>query len=388
MLQCSDCSAFFHRTCLSLRQHAYPGAVFRCADCLLWEARIPNHPEGIKIAGELVHLLSCRLAESTDKAYHSALNRFRRFVVEVLGLDLAHALPHKAGEAVPNILVQMFLVYSRHEYSISSLEMSLTALNNLHRSKGIEAPIQSREVQSIMHAIKREKGSLAHQPQPKASITPQILMLVLTFLDTLQVSDPRLPHSYLYIRDQVVFCLGYYGLLRRSEIIALKASDVAINKLPDGMKYIQITIRKSKTDQRGQGAHVCLAPITRHHVNLLLIFSKWMAIQTSLNPSPSAAFIPSYNRQQDAFLGHLSNGQALATRLKFYLQLLAEKFPFLGLKPEQFGMHSFRRGGTTDAWECGVDRELLKLHGRWRSEAINRYLQAPILMRLRATGTV
>ena len=88
------------------------------------------------------------------------------------------------------------------------------------------------------------------------------------------------------------------------------------------------------------------------------------------------------------FAGRLKNGQAPGSRLKCYIKLLDDKFPSVGIKPEQFAMHSFRRGGPTDAWESGVDRELLKLHGRQRSEAINGYLQAPIRMRLRVTGFV
>ena len=56
----------------------------------------------------------------------------------------------------------------------------------------------------------------------------------------------------------------------------------------------------------------------------------------------------------------------------------------IGIHLAQLGIHSFRRGGTTDAWKSGVDTELPKVHGHWRSEAIDCYLQAPILMTLRA----
>ena len=73
-------------------------------------------------------------------------------------------------------------------------------------------------------------------------------------------------------------------------------------------------------------------------------------------------------------------------RLRWYIKQLDARFPFLGLKPQLFAMHSFRRGGITNAWECGVDRELLRIHGRWRSDAIDAYLQAPTLLRLQATG--
>ena len=50
-------------------------------------------------------------------------------------------------------------------------------------------------------------------------------------------------------------------------------------------------------------------------------------------------------------------------------------------------MNSLRRGETTDAWENGVNKEMLKVHGScWRSDAISMYLQAPIDTKLKVTG--
>ena len=113
MVLCSECRCYFHRTCLGLRLHAYPGMVFACPDCLLWEAKIPHHPEGERLAAELVQLLASRLAESTDRTYSSALNRYKRFVVEFFGMDIAVGLPPQPGEGVPNRLIQFFLTHAR-----------------------------------------------------------------------------------------------------------------------------------------------------------------------------------------------------------------------------------------------------------------------------------
>ena len=61
-----------------------------------------------------------------------------------------------------------------------------------------------------------------------------------------------------------------------------------------------------------------------------------------------------------------------------------------GFKPELFVMHSFSRGSTIDAsaWEHGVDKEVMKLHSRWRSDATGKYLQAPIEIRLRLVSSL
>ena len=354
MLICEDCQGFFHRSCLGLGRFACPGSIFRCPDCLLWEAKIPSHPEALHLAAEVVHLAASRLASSTDRAYPSAMYRFKRFLLEVLQVDIHQGLPTSPGSVAPDGLVQLFLGHARHHYSISSLDLTLTALNNFHRSRGLEHTVYSIEVQGILQAVKKEKSQPQDQPQPKAGVTPQILQLLFTHLKSYS-EEPQSVHRLIFLRDRTAFALGYYGLLRRSEIIALQVGDVKINPLPGKGKYIEISMRKSKTDQRGQGAQVCLAPLSRHHIDLLSLFDQWSHVLSLLDTSPSAAFIPSFSKADSKFQGHLKNGQALATRFRWYIKQLDARFPFFSLKPQLFAMHSFRRGGTTNAWECGVN---------------------------------
>ena len=50
------------------------------------------------------------------------------------------------------------------------------------------------------------------------------------------------------LRDRALILLGFAGALRRSELVALTVADVA--RHPKG---IVLTIRRSKTDQAGEG---------------------------------------------------------------------------------------------------------------------------------------
>ena len=179
---------------------------------------------------------------------------------------------------------------------MSSLELTLTALNNFHRSKGVEHSVMSREVQGIMQSIKRDKAGPERHSQSKAGITPQMLQLLFILLEDSFVKGKGEVHAFIFLRDQVAFTLGYYGLLRRSEIIALKQFDISIRRLPKQDQYIEVKIRKSKTDQQGRGAQVCLAPISRHHITVLGIFQLWMQFLSRTDPNPNAALIPSFHR--------------------------------------------------------------------------------------------
>ena len=54
-------------------------------------------------------------------------------------------------------------------------------------------------------------------------------------------------------RDRALLALGFAGAFRRSELVALEVADLV--ETPDGLR---VTIRRSKTDQEGQGAEVAI----------------------------------------------------------------------------------------------------------------------------------
>lgn len=76
---------------------------------------------------------------------------------------------------------------------------------------------------------------------------------------------------------------------------------------------------------------------------------------------------------------------ALSTRLKYYIKLVAAEYPAMDMNVNSFASHSLRRGSVSAAWQCEVGRELLKGHGRWSSDAIDLYLQAGIDNKLTVT---
>ena len=90
-----------------------------------------------------------------------------------------------------------------HEYSVGSLELTLTALGNFHRSKGLGIVVHTPEVQGIMQAVRREKSSPSDRPQSKSCITPRVLQLLLAFINNLATAEPESPHTHIYLRDEI-----------------------------------------------------------------------------------------------------------------------------------------------------------------------------------------
>ena len=61
------------------------------------------------------------------------------------------------------------------------------------------------------------------------------------------------PDTLIGKRDRALLALGFAGAFRRSELCALEVADLA--EMPDGLRVL---IRRSKTDQEGQGQEVAI----------------------------------------------------------------------------------------------------------------------------------
>ena len=59
----------------------------------------------------------------------------------------------------------------------------------------------------------------------------------------------------------------------------------------------------------------------------------------------------------------------------YFHQALRKLIEELGLDSKEFSSHSFRHGGASHAFKCGVPSELIQLHGDWSSDCNKRYLQ-------------
>ena len=71
-------------------------------------------------------------------------------------------------------------------------------------------------------------------------------------------------------RDRALILIGFAGAFRRSELVALHFDDVAFVK-----EGLTITIRRSKTDQLGEGRKVAI-PFARSHACPVKALTDWL----------------------------------------------------------------------------------------------------------------
>jgi len=76
-----------------------------------------------------------------------------------------------------------------------------------------------------------------------------------------------------------------------------------------------------------------------------------------------------------------SRGSLRPLTQDFFSKAIKSLISSIGLSPSDFSPHSFRRGGTTFAFQAGVPERLIQRHGDWRSDACRRYLSLPLSQR-------
>jgi site-specific recombinase XerC len=122
----------------------------------------------------------------------------------------------------------------------STIARRCAAIRYAHKLAGNESPTATESVKATIRGIRRSLGTA---PTRKA---PAIANLVLAMVAGAG-SDPKA------LRDRALTLRGFAGAFRRSELVALDVSD-----LQETEAGLIVTIRRSKTDQEGQGRTVAI----------------------------------------------------------------------------------------------------------------------------------
>ena len=106
---------------------------------------------------------------------------------------------------------------------------------------GLETPTAHLAVRKLMAGIRRQKGTAQTGKRPLATADLHVL---LASLDARRILD---------VRDRALLLTGFAGAFRRAELVGLDVSELEFDSAG-----LIVTIRRSKTDQEGQGRKVGL----------------------------------------------------------------------------------------------------------------------------------
>jgi len=283
-------------------------------------------------------------SEATWRAYRSDCEDFARWC-ESVGLGAFPA----SEETVARYLTYLADLGRRP----ATLSRRLASISVAHQMAGYASPAQSYVVRERLAGIRRSVGVAQRQASP--AMTPEIRKMVRS-----------LPDGLYGRRDRLVILLGFAAALRRSELAALDVEDV--RWVPEGM---EVTIRRSKTDQEGDGVVVAVPYGSHAETCPLRALGAWLDATGLVE----GALIRSISRDASVSLEHRL-GRRLST--KGVSLIVARAARRAGLDPNGVWTgHSLRAGLATSAAKAGVPDRVIMVTTRHKSRAsLDRYVRA------------
>jgi site-specific recombinase XerD len=246
--------------------------------------------------------------------------------------------------ASPGAVAAFLASQARGGSSPATLVRRVAAIRYAHRLAGLPAPTDAPEVRTVMRGIKRTLGTAPVQKRP---VTAERLSAMLA----------ACPDTLKGKRDRALLALGFAGAFRRSELVALTVADMEV--VPDGMRVL---IRRSKTDQEGEGREVCIP--NGEAVRPVEAVQAWLR-DAGISDGPVFRAVDRYGRVGRDGL----TGESVAEVVKLYAAAA-------GLDPADVGGHSLRSGFLTSAAEAGASLERMMDVSRHRKpESVIGYIR-------------
>lgn len=260
------------------------------------------------------HFVAESTASSTRKAYQSDA----RIFVSWCNKHGVTALPGSSATIADFLADQ-----ANDGVSPSTLNRRVAAIKYAHEAAGYESPTGHKLVSSTLKGIRRATGA---KVEKKAAATVDKIYSMIAQCDAKALQGKR---------DKAILLLGFAGAFRRSELAALQVSDIEF--VNDGAR---ITIRKSKTDQEGEGQTIAIYSGKLDAIGIL------KAYMTAGGVTDGSLFRPITK-------GGKLREQAISD--KSIAEIVKRYAEAAGLDPNQFAGHSLRAGFITSAAEAGAN---------------------------------
>lgn len=251
------------------------------------------------------------IAPSTRRAYAADWRAFVSWA-SGQGQEVSHCLPVDVATAAA-WLADM----EREGRAVSTIRRRARGLAHAHREAGLESPTNDPRIRKLLAGIGRTRAAAGERPNPnrKRALSPSMVRAALGELST---------------RDRAIVLVALVSGLRRSELAALRWTDIE----PTSEGAIA-WVRKSKTDQTGEGRPVAL-PRGRGH------------------GCPIGALRDLRRRQEmDGELG--PDARVFECGPRTIARVIKRVAELAGEDPRSFGAHSTRAGMLTIASQAGIE---------------------------------
>ncbi len=249
----------------------------------------------------------------------------------------------------------------------ATLRRYVASVAALHRAAGVTDPTKAEEVRLALTAAARAWGAArraagqATRPRQAAGLTERAVAHILASF------GPAGPVRLIDRRDVALLLVARDLLARRSELVALHVEDVRPAGGPGGPEGggATVAIRRSKTDQLGEGATAYVGP------EAYAALRAWLDA-AGLTSGPVFRAVSAHGRLgRDAL-----HAQKVPAVLKKLAARAAPQLRRLGLDPAAVSGHSCRVGMAQDLVGAGLELPAVMQAGRWKTPAmVARYAE-------------
>ena len=284
--------------------------------------------------------LKASKANNTLRAYKSDFKDFGAFCSK-------HGFNSLPTE--PNI-VSLYLTQLSENSKISTLRRRLVSIGVVHKLKGHYLDTKHPVIIENLMGIKRKKGSIQTGKKP---LLINHLKQIINIIDEQKIEDIK------KLRNRTLILIGFGGGFRRTELISIDYED--LDFVEEGVK---ITLRRSKTDQFGEGLVKGLPYFNNEKYCPVISLKNWINISKIKNGPIFRRFA-----KGPILTGYRLTDQSVALTIKDCLKLA-------GIENQNFSGHSLRSGFATVAAEYGADeRSIMAMTGHKTTQMVRRYIR-------------
>ncbi len=303
---------------------------------------------------ETLNNLKSSKAINTIRAYKSDFKDFGAFCAK-------HSF--KALPTEPKI-VALYLTYlSGKDAKMSTLRRRLVSIGMMHKLKGYYLDNKHPVIIENLMGIKRTKGSIQRGKKP---ILLNQLKAIINVINQEKIEEIK------KIRDKAIILVGFGGGFRRTELISIDHEDLEF--VTEGVK---ITIKRSKTDQFGEGMTKGLPYFSNETYCPVAHLKKWIKISNIKDGPVFRRFAKGCSLTSNRL-----TDQSVVLLIKRYLALA-------GIENKNYSGHSLRSGFATVSAESGADeRSIMAMTGHKTTQMVRRYIKEANLFKNNALNKI
>ncbi len=293
-----------------------------------------------KLHEDTLNNLKLSKANNTLRAYKSDFKDFGVFCAK-------HGFSSMPSE--PKV-VSLYLTHLSTKSKISTLRRRLVSIGVVHKLKGHYLDTKHPVIIENLMGIKRKKGSIQIGKKP---------ILINYLKQIINVIDEQKIQKIKKLRNRTLILIGFGGGFRRTELISINYED--LDFVEEGVK---ITLRRSKTDQFGEGMVKGLPYFSNEKYCPVKSLKNWLALSKIKTGSIFRRFA-----KGSILTNHRLTDQSVVLIIKDCLKLA-------GIENQNFSGHSLRSGFATVAAESGADeRSIMAMTGHKTTQMVRRYIR-------------